>query len=69
MAITRDKKEELLDKARGIFADSSTAVFVHAKGLSAGDTNAMRSDLVKSDVGYAVIKKTLINNSLCVGYT
>ena len=64
MAINRERKEELLNKAKDIFAHSSTAVFVHAKGLSAGDTTQMRSQMVKSDVGYAVIKKTLVHKAL-----
>lgn len=64
MAITRERKEELLNKAKDIFGNSTTTVFVSAKGLSAGDTNAMRGEMVQSDVGYAVIKKTLINKAL-----
>ena len=64
MAITRDKKEELLNRARDIFSNSKTAVFVHTKGLSAQNTNIMRSEMVQEGVRYAVIKKTLALKAL-----
>ena len=64
MAITRERKEELLKKAKEIVGESATTVFVRATGLSAGDTNQMRSAMVGEEVGYAVIKKTLIRKAL-----
>lgn len=64
MAITRERKEELLNKAKDIFDNSSTAVFVQATGLSANDTSEMRLAMGKDQVGYAVIKKTLIAKAL-----
>lgn len=64
MAITRERKEELLNKAKDIFDRSATTVFVSARGLTAGDTNVMRSEMVQSEVGYAVIKKTLVAKAL-----
>jgi len=64
MAITKERKTELLDKARGIMNDSSTAVFVSARGMTAGDTNIMRSAMKTEEVDYAVIKKTLVNKVL-----
>jgi large subunit ribosomal protein L10 len=64
MAITRERKDELLAKAKDIFGNSATTVFVHAHGLSAKDTAAMRTALKHEQVGYAVIKKTLVSKAL-----
>ncbi len=64
MAITKDRKKELLDKAQDIFASSQSVVFAQVKALGANDTNAMRSAMNESGVGYNVIKKTLIGKAL-----
>ncbi|MFW0871236.1 MAG: 50S ribosomal protein L10 [Patescibacteria group bacterium] len=64
MAITRERKEELLSKAKDILGNSATTVFVHAHGLSANDTSAMRTQMSQEGVGYTVIKKTLISKAL-----
>lgn len=64
MAITRERKEELLGKAKDIFGTSATTVFVHARGLSAKDTAAMRTTMSQEGVGYSVIKKTLVSKAL-----
>ena len=64
MALTKDRKKELFDKAQDIFANSNSAVFVEAKGLGANDSNAMRSEMTGEGVGYAVIKKTLTKRAL-----
>ena len=64
MAITRERKDELLDKAKDIFGNSATTVFVHARGLSANDTAAMRTTMSQEGVSYAVIKKTLVSKAL-----
>ena len=64
MAITRERKEELLGKAKDIFSNRATTVFVHAQGLSAKDTSAMRHAMKQEGVGYTVIKKTLVAKAL-----
>jgi len=64
MAITKDRKKELLDKANNVFASSQSVVFASVKGLGANDTNTMRSTLKESGVGYNVIKKTLVGKAL-----
>ena len=64
MAVTKDKKKELLDQARSIFSESATSVFVKSVGLGANDTNAMRGAMTNEGVGYRVIKKTLIAKAL-----
>ena len=64
MAITKDRKQELLAKAQSIFGESNSAVFVHARGMLGNDTSAMRTAMKEEGVGYSVIKKTLINKAL-----
>ncbi len=64
MALTKDRKKELLEKAQDIFANSNSAVFVETKGLGANDSNVMRAEMTGEDVGYSVIKKTLTKLAL-----
>jgi|TARA_Y100000310_G_C20695695_1_gene825531 large subunit ribosomal protein L10 len=64
MALTKEKKKEILNKLKNIFDNSESAVFVNFKGLSVFDTAQMRSTLREENVGYFVAKKTLINKVL-----
>lgn len=63
MAITKAKKEQILEKLEGIKNDSDSIVFVSFKGLSVSDTSAMRSKLREEGVGYFVAKKTLMKRA------
>jgi len=62
MAITRQKKEELFKGAQEV-AGKTSVVFVNFKGLSVGDTSAMRAKLREQDVNYVVTKKTLVKKA------
>lgn len=62
MAITKDKKKEILEKISDITTKGSV-VFVNFKGISGTDTVKMRSKLTGSDVTYYVAKKTLIKKA------
>ncbi|MDP7159359.1 MAG: 50S ribosomal protein L10 [Candidatus Pacebacteria bacterium] len=64
MALTKDKKGEILKKLNDIFGNSESAVFVSFKGLKVADTAEMRDALRAEDVGYFVAKKTLIKRVL-----
>lgn len=64
MALTKERKVELFNKAKDIFATSNSAVFVEAKGLEVNNSNLMRQDMRKDGVGYSVIKKTLVKRAL-----
>jgi len=64
MALTKDRKKELLEKASHIFASSNSAVFVQTSGMGANDSNAMRAEMTGESVGYSVIKKTLTKRAL-----
>ena len=70
MAITKDKKQEVIAKVADSVKDAASVVFVGFKGLSVGDTSAMRRSLRDSGIGYYVAKKTLIRRALADrGYT
>ncbi len=64
MAITKQKKQEILAKLEGIKNDSDSIVFVNFKGLPVLETTAMRGKLREEGVGYFVAKKTLIAKAL-----
>lgn len=64
MALTKERKGELLAQAQNIFANSNSAVFVETKGMNANDSNAMRKEMTGEQVGYSVIKKTLTKRAL-----
>ncbi len=67
MAITKEKKGEILGKLHGIVKDSETLVFVGAKALPVNETTAMRKALREKGVGYFVSKKTLMYRALDEG--
>ena len=64
MALTREKKGEIIGKLKGIFKDSASVVFVNFHKLSVSDADAMRRSLRERGVGYTVAKKTLVRNAL-----
>lgn len=64
MAITKEKKKDIIAKLDTIKNESETLVFVGFKGLSGSDVTSMRRDLRGEDVGYFVAKKTLIRKAL-----
>jgi large subunit ribosomal protein L10 len=64
MAITRQKKEEIVEKVRGIAADAKTIVFANFRGLTVAEQSEMRKGLRSQGVGYTVAKKTLLRRAL-----
>lgn len=64
MAITKQKKEEILAKVSDAIGKATTLVFANFKGLSVAEQNEMRKGLRAQDVGYMVAKKTLIKRAL-----
>ena len=64
MAISRDKKKEILEKLKDVLDKSKSVVFVNFHGLSVGDTTSMRRKLREEKVGYFVSKKTLARLAL-----
>lgn len=62
MALTKNKKSEILEKLKGL-AEKESVVFVNFHGLSVLDTTIMRRALKEAGVSYFVTKKTLINKA------
>ncbi len=59
MALSKNKKKEVLDKAVKIADSAKSVVFVNFHGLNVTDSTEMRRKLRKEGVGYVVAKKTL----------
>jgi len=64
MAITKQKKQDVVAKLSDILGKATSVVFVHFAKLSVADTSAMRKTLKKEGVGYYVAKKTLLKRAL-----
>lgn len=63
MAITRQKKEEIVAKVSAIAKGASTIVFASFKGLTVAEQSEMRKALRLADVGYTVAKKSLVKRA------
>ncbi len=64
MAITRQKKEEIVAKLSGAVAKAKTLVFANFKGLTVAEQNEMRKALRAQSIGYTVAKKSLMRRAL-----
>jgi len=64
MAITKQKKAEIVSKVEDITSKAKTLVFASFKGLDVSAQNEMRKALRAADVGYTVAKKTLLKRGL-----
>ena len=60
MAITKEKKEEIVKELTDLFQNSKSVVFADYKGLSVKDSQSLRRKLRENEVSYKVAKKTLI---------
>lgn len=64
MAITRQKKEEIVAKVSDIAKSAKTLVFANFKGLTVAEQNEMRKAFKALGVGYTVAKKSLLGRAL-----
>lgn len=64
MAITREKKEELVAIYKEQIEKSSAIVFTDYRGATVGQINALRDRLRANDTGYMVAKNSLIGIAL-----
>jgi large subunit ribosomal protein L10 len=64
MAITKEKKKEIIAKVKNAVDSSGSVVFVNFHGLCVSDTTKLRKNLRDEGVGYTVAKKTLIKKVL-----
>ncbi len=63
MAVTRQKKEKIIDQIKDAVQNTGSVVFVNFHGLGVSDTNELRSSLREEGVSYAVARKTLIRRA------
>ncbi len=63
MAITKEKKEIIITKLKDIVDSSKSIVFVSFDKLTANESNNMRKVFADEDIGFFVVKKTLIKNA------
>lgn len=64
MALTKQKKDELLAVFEKITKESGSIVFVHARGMTVADTTILRNALHESASSFKVVKKTLLKRAL-----
>lgn len=64
MAINKEKKSEIIDKAERAIKDAVSLVFVNFHGLTMADITKLRKSLKVKNVGYSVLKKTLLKRAL-----
>lgn len=64
MAISKDKKSEILAKLTDAFKEASSIAFVSFSKLTVKDASRVRKELADAGVRYYVAKKTLIRLSL-----
>ncbi len=67
MAISKGKKQEILQKLDAVRKSAETMVFVKFTGLKGVDATLMRRTLRERGVGYIVAKKTLMERVLGEG--
>ncbi len=59
MALTKEKKKEIIDDVRGNIANQKVIYFVNYKGLKAREVESLREELKDHDANIMVVKKTL----------
>lgn len=64
MAISKDKKREIVAKLNDAFKEASSIAFVGFAKLTVADASKMRRELSNAGVRYFVAKKTLILRAL-----
>ena len=64
MAITKDKKREILAKVTDALAEATSVAFVGFTKLTVADASALRATLKEKGVRYFVAKKTLLRRAL-----
>ncbi len=59
MALTREKKEEIVDDIRQKVSEKTVVYFVNYKGMKARQIDELRNELKENDANVMVVKKTL----------
>lgn len=64
MALSKNKKKEVIEKLEGAIKDAKSVVFVNFHGLKVAETTQFRRKLRAEGVGFFVSKKTLTKRAL-----
>lgn len=64
MAITKEKKQEIVSTVKNIIADSKTIVFANFHKLPVSESTDIRKELRSKNVNFTVAKKTLTKRAL-----
>lgn len=64
MAVSKQKKGEILENLKKIFKEAKTVVFVNFHKLTVAQATTLRNELRKVGVNYLVAKKTLTRKAL-----
>lgn len=64
MAITKEKKKEIVASLKKVISDSKSIVFVNFNKLLVKEVSEIRRALKKEDVNYLVVKKSLLGKVL-----
>lgn len=64
MAITREKKADILATLGDVMTKTVSGVFVSFTGLTVAEVSELRRELKKDAVKYQVVKKTLLKRAL-----
>ncbi len=64
MALTKQKKGEILKELEGLVQGAKSIVFVNFHRLTVADATVLRKNLREQGVGYKVAKKTLVIRAL-----
>lgn len=64
MALTKEKKKEVIEKLKKIVKDHRSLVFTDFNGLTVSESMSVRRSLKEKGVGYVVAKKSLANKVL-----
>ncbi len=59
MAIKKEKKKEIVEEFRNNIASQEVVFFINFKGVKGGDSEKLRSELLKNESKMIVAKKTL----------
>lgn len=63
MALSRSKKEDILQKLVDSFGSAKSVVFAKNTGLSVAEIKELRSELRKENISFTVAKKTLFEKA------
>ena len=67
MALSREKKIEVLSKLQKIVKDSMSLVLINFHSLPVMESNLIRKTLREKGIGYTIAKKTLTKKALAEG--